>query len=64
MSFKEASRSTAHDGSVHIHSEAYEKVKAYLQEYAYIEEIDADIATLRKRRAEIREALTQAEADE
>ena len=63
MSFKEASRSTAHDGSVHIHSEAYEKVKAYLQEYAYIEEIDADIATLRKRRAEIREALTQAEAE-
>jgi len=63
MSFKEASRCTAHDGTVIVHSEAYEKVKAYLQEHACIEEIDADIDTLRKRRAEIREALTQAEAE-
>ncbi|OYD53288.1 hypothetical protein CGK74_13830 [Thauera propionica] len=46
MSFKEASRITAHDGTVIVHSDAYEKVKAYLQEYACIEEIKADIAAL------------------
>lgn len=60
MSFKEASRSTAHDGSVHVHSEAYEAVKAFLQQYACVEEIKADIAALhqqiRDRAPELRKA--------
>ena len=41
MSFKEATRSTAHDGSVHVHSEAYEAVKAFLpngHDLAYVPE--------------------------
>lgn len=45
MSFKEASRST-HNGSVHVYSEAHEKVDAFLNQFACIEEIKADIAAL------------------
>ena len=61
MPFIEATRSTAHDGSVHVHSEAYEKVKAYLQEYACIEEIKAEIAELHRQIADRAPGLKQAE---
>lgn len=48
MSFKEATRITAHDGSVHVHSEAYEAVKAFLQQYNLAKEIKDEIDLLRQ----------------
>lgn len=60
MSFKEATRSTAHDGSVHVHSEAYEAVKAFLQQYALAKEINDEIEALRQQLKDRAPELKQA----
>lgn len=62
MSFKEANRSTAGDGSVHVHSEAYEAVKAYLQQIALVKKIKDEIAALQQQIDARAPELNQAEA--
>lgn len=60
MSFKEATRSTAHDGSVHVHSEAYEAVKAFLEQYNLSKEINDEIDVLRQQLKYLAPELKQA----
>lgn len=60
MSFKEATRSTTQDGSVHVHSEAYEAVKAFLEQYNLAKEINDEIDALRQQLKDRAPELKQA----
>lgn len=60
MSFKEASRTPGNNGSVHVHSEAYEKVKAFLQQYDLAKEINDEIEALRQQLKDRAPELKQA----
>jgi predicted patatin/cPLA2 family phospholipase len=60
MPFIEATRSTAHDGSVHVHSEAYEKVKAFLEEYACYEENEEQFLQISARLSDARKKMLTA----
>ena len=60
MPFIEATRSTAHDGSVHVHSEAYEKVKEFLQQFALAKAIQDDVAALQQQLKDRAPKLKQA----